>query len=151
MPPATAGLPPAPAARLGHAHLRVTDLAASTAFYLLLPGFRVAERVASRYAFLTGGGSHHELALQQAANQSGLRPGTLYHLAFELPAEEALHATRVRFAGAGFASDLVDHGISHAAYLQDPDGNGVELYVDRRQRSGIGVWGGRTRLLTASG
>ena len=132
-------------ARLGHAHLRVADLAASVGFYLLLPGFRVSEWIPGRYAFLTGGHSHHELAFQQAPGRPGR--GSLYHLAFELAGPMALAAARARFRSAGFGSDLVDHGISDAAYLRDPDRNGVELYANQRQASGIDTWAGRTRPL----
>lgn len=36
----------------------------------------------------------------------------------------------------GVRHQAVDHGISWATYFRDPDGNGLEVYVDRRQASG---------------
>jgi len=64
-------------------------------------------------------------------------PGTtgLYHLAVLLP--ERLHLAQLLSHMADMGTPLhgfADHGVSNAIYLQDPDGNGVELYWDRPQK-----------------
>ena len=61
-------------------------------------------------------------------------PGTvgLYHLAILYPTRMELADTLRRLRQAGIPLDgASDHGVSHALYLRDPDGNGVELYWDR--------------------
>ena len=63
-----------------------------------------------------------------------------------------LHAmflrTGERVEGLGLSHSAVDHGISWALYFDDPDGNGVEIYTDRRQApGGTQLWQGRTRRL----
>jgi catechol 2,3-dioxygenase len=61
-------------------------------------------------------------------------PGTtgLYHLAIVYPARAELADALRRLINAGIPLEgAADHGVSHALYLRDPDGNGVELYWDR--------------------
>lgn len=138
-------------ARLGHAHLKVRDLDRSVAFYTAVLGLSVTEIVAHRYAFLSGGPQHHELALQALGpNAPHPSPGTtgLYHVAFEVPDKPAFGRAYRRLAAEGVAVNLVDHFISWAMYFADPDGNGLEIYVDtRRERGGRAVWRGESRPL----
>ncbi len=56
----------------------------------------------------------------------------LYHVAIRYPDREALAGAVKRVLEAGVPlTGASDHGVSEAIYLQDPDGNGVELYADR--------------------
>ncbi|GAB4456023.1 MAG: VOC family protein [Armatimonadaceae bacterium] len=138
--------------RIGHVHLKVRDLERAVTFYQDLLDFQVTERVGKQYAFLSGGEMHHEIALQ-AVGPNAPAPAPqgvgLYHTAFELP-------DRVQFAEAvrrlqehSIPYAAVDHGISWALYLNDPDGNGVEIYLDRRHTpEGTGRWAGNTFPLT---
>jgi catechol 2,3-dioxygenase len=61
-------------------------------------------------------------------------PGTtgLYHLAILYPTRASLADALRRLGEAGVPlTGAADHGVSEALYLNDPDGNGVELYWDR--------------------
>ncbi|MEM1247524.1 MAG: VOC family protein [Acidobacteriota bacterium] len=135
---------------LGHVHLEVRDLQRSIDYYRDFVGLQVIEAV-GRFAFLSFGEHHHDIALQQVrrtrGSESGTRPG-LYHVAFEVPSEGELTAAGRWLREHGTPFDLVDHGVSRALYTQDPDGHGIELYVDRRAlESGRERWGGATERL----
>lgn len=116
-------------------------------------GLETTERV-GRFAFLTLGAHHHDLALQGVGNESEadgtgepVAPGRpepgLYHHAWEFDDAAALAAAAKRLEERGVAVSPVDHGISKALYVEDPDGNGVELYVDTREERDMEHWNGR--------
>lgn len=136
---------------LGHVHLKVRALEPAVEFYEAVLGVEVAERV-GRFAFLTLGEHHHDLALQEIRTSGEAddepshperpEPG-LYHHAWELDDDEALAAAYDRLQERGVPVSPVDHGISRALYFEDPDGNGVELYVDTRDSRDIQNWDGR--------
>ncbi|WP_101295704.1 VOC family protein [Halegenticoccus soli] len=133
----------ATAARLGHVHLKVRDLDRAIDFYADLLGLAVTERYVN-FAFLSFGERHHDLALQ-ALGESAPGPGEgvgLYHTAWEVETPEALAATHDRLRERGVAVSPVDHGISKALYFDDPDGNGVEVYLDTRAENDRREWRG---------
>lgn len=133
---------------LGHVHLKVRDLDRAVEFYRAVAGLRVVERVPG-YAFLTGDDAHHRLALQEvgpAAPLPGHRSVGLYHTAWEAPDRSALLRAVEAARAAGADPAGVDHGISVAFYFADPDGNGVELYLDTRAaEGGREAWAGESR------
>lgn len=125
-----------PGARIGHIHLKVADLDRALAFYCGVLGFEVTQRYGHQAAFLSAGGYHHHIALNtwQSRGGSPPPPGTtgLFHVAILYPTRAALADALRRLAAAGIPLDgASDHGVSEALYLDDPDGNGVELYWDR--------------------
>lgn len=122
--------------RIGHAHVKVSDLDRALEFYCGVLGFELMQRIGDDAAFLSAGGYHHHLGLNTWDSKGGSAPaaGTtgLYHVAILYPDRPALaHALR-RLDEAGVAlTGASDHGVSEALYLDDPDGNGLELYRDR--------------------
>ena len=131
---------------LGHVHLKVRDLSRSVDFYTeLLPGLSLREQTGS-YAFLSAGDAHHELALQEVEAARGPGPESdavgLYHAAWEVPDTATLTVVYERLDDRDVAVSPVDHGISKALYFTDPDGNGVEVYVDTRAENDRQVWHG---------
>lgn len=128
---------------LGHVHLKVRTLDRAVTFYRDVIGLDVTERH-NRYAFLSFGEQHHDLALQAVGETAeGPGPGVgLYHTAFEVESAEALTALYDRIRAEGVDVLPVDHGISKALYFDDPDGNGVELYLDTRAETGTDQWQG---------
>lgn len=124
--------------RIGHVHLKVSDLERALRFYSGVLGFDVTQRMGRDAAFLSAGGYHHHIGLNTWESRGGAQPprGTtgLYHVALLYPSRAALGDALRRLIAAGVPLDgAADHGVSEALYLRDPDGNGVELYVDRPQ------------------
>jgi catechol 2,3-dioxygenase len=122
--------------RIGHVHLRVSDLERSLAFYSDVLGFELMQRWGTRAAFISAGGYHHHIGLNtwESLGGSPPPPGStgLFHLAILYPTRAALADALRRLISANIPLDgASDHGVSEALYLRDPDENGVELYRDR--------------------
>lgn len=122
--------------RIGHVHLKVSDLERSVAFYRDVLGMEVTQRFGSQAAFLSYGGYHHHVGLNTWQSKGGPppAPGTtgLFHLAILYPERADLFAAVERVEANGIKFDgSADHGVSEAFYFRDPDGNGIELYWDR--------------------
>jgi catechol 2,3-dioxygenase len=125
-----------PGVRIGHVHLKVSDLDRSLAFYCGILGFDLTQRYGAQAAFLSAGGYHHHIGLNTWESAGGSPPpaGTtgLYHAAILYPTRQALANALRRLMEAGISLDgASDHGVSEALYLRDPDDNGLELYWDR--------------------
>ena len=137
--------------RLGHVHLKVRNLERSLKFYSVVLKARLLEQLGSSFAFLTMGDAHHELALQALGEQASSPARNavgLYHTAFELADSEELLAVANRLKEMSTEYVLVDHGISWALYASDPDGNGLEFYIDRRHAAdGKKLWNGESHRL----
>ncbi len=121
--------------RVGHVHLKVADLDRALGFWRDVLGFDVMQRLPGA-VFLAAGGYHHHIALNTWESAGGRPParGTtgLYHIALLYPTRAALGRALRRVVDAGISlSGASDHGVSIALYLDDPDGNGVELYWDK--------------------
>ena len=125
-----------PETRVGHVHLKVADLDRAIAFYSGILGFDVVARYGTQAAFLSAGGYHHHIGLNTWESLGGSPPPPvhtgLYHTAFLFPDRKSLAGVLKRLERAGYPlTGASDHGVSEALYLDDPDGNGVELYRDR--------------------
>src|SRR5690625_1961735 len=122
--------------KVGHIHLKVTDLDRALAFYRDLLGFEVTTRYGDQAVFLSAGGYHHHIGLNTWHSRGGTSAPTssagLYHVAFLYPHRRDLAVIFKRLLDAKYPlTGASDHGVSQAIYLNDPDGNGVELYWDR--------------------
>ncbi len=122
--------------RIGHVHLKVSDIEKSLAFYRDLLGFAVTTMYGSQAAFLSAGGYHHHIGLN-TWHSKGAPPAPvygvgLYHTAIVYPTRKDLAVIFERLRKAKYPlTGASDHGVSEALYLNDPDGNGVELYWDK--------------------
>ncbi|GJQ20882.1 MAG: glyoxalase [Bacteroidia bacterium] len=114
--------------------LRVMNLDALGRFYTEVIGLREIGREADTIRLSASGKEPALVVLRHdpaCVPRSPASPG-LFHIAFLYPDRKEL-ARAVRNVGhhnwrfQGFA----DHGVSEAAYLSDPEGNGLELYHDR--------------------
>ena len=122
--------------RIGHVHLKVADLERSINFYCDLLGFKITTRYGLQAAFISAGGYHHHIGLNtwhsEGAPPAAINGVGLYHTAILYPTRKDLAAIFVRLNNANYPfTGASDHGVSEAFYLDDPDGNGVELYWDR--------------------
>jgi catechol 2,3-dioxygenase len=125
-----------PRVRIGHVHLKVSDLERSLAFYCGVLRMELTQRYGNSAAFVSAGGYHHHIGLNTWESRGGSPPpaGTtgLYHVAILYPTRAALADALRSLIQAGVPLDgASDHGVSEALYLRDPDDNGLELYVDR--------------------
>jgi len=122
--------------RIGHVHLKVSNLERSLAFYCGLLGFEITTMYGDQAAFISAGGYHHHIGLNTwhskdapPASKEGVG---LYHTAIVYPTRKDLAEIFERIRVANYPlTGASDHGVSEALYLDDPDGNGVELYWDR--------------------
>lgn len=125
-----------PQTGIGHVHLKVSDLERSLAFYQGLLGFTVTQRYGTQAAFLSAGGYHHHIGLNTWFSKEGNPPSRentgLFHAAILYPDRASLAVICQRLLQNGYPlTGMADHGVSEALYLDDPDGNGLELYWDR--------------------
>ena len=125
-----------PATRIGHVHLKVSDLDSALAFYRDVLGFEVQQMYGRQAAFLSAGGYHHHIGLNtwhsKNAGPAPVNTAGLYHLAILYPERKDLAVVLKRLIDADYPlTGAADHGVSEALYLNDPDGNGVELYWDK--------------------
>ena len=121
---------------IGHVHLKVAEIERSLEFYCGVLGFELQQRMGEEAAFVSAGGYHHHIGLNTWQSRGGSPPSPghtgLFHVAIRYPDRPALADALHRLVGAGHpVSGASDHGVSEAIYLNDPDGNGIELYRDR--------------------
>jgi catechol 2,3-dioxygenase len=122
--------------RIGHVHLKVSDLDKALAFYQGLLGFEIMQRYGTQAVFISAGGYHHHIGLNtwysKNAPPAPQRACGLFHTAILYPTRRDLAIVLKRLLDANYPlTGTADHGVSEALYLDDPDGNGVELYYDR--------------------
>ena len=116
---------------LAEAVLNVKDLASQTAFYQQIIGLEILSQTETEVVLGLGGKALVQLI--QAQESGEVREHyDLYHLAILLPTRKALadvlkHLTDLQIPLVGGA----DHGYSEALYLEDLEGNGIELYRDK--------------------
>ena len=136
---------------IGHVMLYVRELEPSIAFYTTYLNLRVTEVVKGKWAFLTSGGPHHELALYaKGANAPAAPEGSvgLCHLAFNVPDKRSFADAYRKLIDSNVRVSPVDHQIGWGVYFADPDGNKLEIYYDTRDEpDGASLWQGENRPL----
>jgi catechol 2,3-dioxygenase len=128
--------PIAAGTRIGHVHLKVSNIQKSLNFYCGILGFELQQLYGKQAAFISAGGYHHHIGLNTWESEGGSppAPGTtgLYHVAILYPSRADLADALRRLSANGIPLDgASDHGVSEALYLRDPDQNGIELYWDK--------------------
>lgn len=112
--------------------LRVGDVERSLGFYRDVVGLEVAEQTSTRATFRSSGGPVF-LTLDSTGVEGPAESAAtgLFHIAIRFPSKAALGDALARLAAARMEIGAGDHAVSEALYIDDPDGNGVELYYDR--------------------
>jgi len=129
---------------LGHLVVYVRDLERSRRFYRDLLGWNEIAPdggMAFPAAAFSSGRTHHELLLIEVGATAapiprGRRLG-LYHFGLKIgETDDELRAARDRLVAADVRIvGATDHGITHSLYIEDPDGNEIELYIDVQPES----------------
>ena len=132
--------------KIGHVHLKVSNLKKAEEYYTKLLGFKISEQV-ENYSFLTFGKEHHDLALQEIRNAKPPEENSvgLYHFAVELQNFKQLADIYFKLKKHKIQISPVDHGISKSIYIEDPDMNSIEIYVDTRENRKR--WGGMSSII----
>lgn len=123
---------------VGHVVLKVRELERAARFYRDVLGLKEVARGTfgqPMVFFSATGDNHHDLALFEVGadaappNQNGVG---LYHVALKIGNSlEELRAAKAHLEANGIRGlRLRDHRVSQSIYLDDPDGNRLELYVD---------------------
>lgn len=121
-----------PVPYVGHIKIKVSNLDRSIDFYKDILGFDVLEKTSDTVKLTTDGRTSF-LSLVQPDNviPKQRRTTGLYHFAILLPSATDLANMLIHLAGKGIPIASGDHLVSEALYLNDPDGNGIEIYRDR--------------------
>jgi catechol 2,3-dioxygenase len=119
---------------LGHVVLRVTDRDRAERFYNGILGLPLCARFdegGMKMAFFSLG-NHHDFAVMEVKGErSGRNNAGLDHVAFNIGTTlDELREAKTKLEAAGIAPRPVDHEVTKSLYFEDPDGNGIELYVD---------------------
>jgi catechol 2,3-dioxygenase len=115
---------------VGRVRLRVGDLERALAFYRGVLGMKVSRDEGST---LTLG----DLLVLEEHSGIARRPARpistgLYHVALLVPSRRDLGRSLIGLRQAGYPlRGMSDHAVSESLYLDDPDGNGLEIYADR--------------------
>ena len=121
--------------QLGHVVLKVRERERSERFYTEVLGLEIAARMdAPPMTFFTLG-NHHDFAIVALGADTPDPPPNapgLFHVAFKVgDSIEDLRAAKARFEELGVPiAGIADHTVSQSIYLNDPDGNAIEVYVD---------------------
>lgn len=132
-------------ARIGRVRLRVADLERALGFYQGVLGLRRVRDEGPRVGLAPGadsdapgsGATPHEIIVLQEIPGIAPRPRRpvttgLYHVAILVSSRQALGRSLLALYEAGYPlRGMSDHAVSESLYLDDPDGNGLEIYADR--------------------
>ena len=121
-------------------HLKVTDMAQSMSFYVDLLGLKTdLVFVDHTAAYLSAGRHHYLLALdtwfEQHLPQSEAQGTGIFHSLIQYLTRKDLAIVYLHLKTAAYPLiDAVDLGVSEIIYLEDPDGNSLELCWDRPKK-----------------
>jgi catechol 2,3-dioxygenase len=125
-------------AHIGRVRLRVADLGRALAFYRDVLGMELKHDDGAKVTLAprSAAGDRELIVLEERPGiaRRPVRPRTagLYHVALLVPSRRELGRALLGLGGAGYPlRGMSDHAVSESLYLDDPDGNGLEIYADR--------------------
>jgi catechol 2,3-dioxygenase len=139
-----------PTTRLGHVHLTVNSLDRQIAFYTQVLGFKLHQRGGPEAAL----GTQAEVLLRLTEDPAARRyPNTtgMYHFAILYPSRKALARAMARLFAMRYPNSPTDHGVSMTTYLDDPEGNTIELYIRTLDRGTFEMVDGQMIVRYADG
>ncbi|ANU14998.1 Glyoxalase family protein [Planococcus halocryophilus Or1] len=121
-----------PVTHVGEVGLKVVNLLKMKKFYENVIGFEVISEEEDKVSLGVGSEVLVELEVVEGLTQKQGRYAGLYHFAILLPSRESLGKMLVHLHQQGIQLGSADHLVSEALYLSDPEGNGIEIYQDRK-------------------
>ncbi len=118
-----------PATLIGHVSLTVANLENQILFYQQALGFKLHWREGNKAGL--GAGGADLIRLTEEPNLKKYRGVTgLYHFAVLFPNRRELARAVARLAALKYRNHPTDHIMTKTTYLDDPEGNGIELYCE---------------------
>lgn len=130
-----------PGTRLGPVHLTVASLQRQVAFYTQAMGFQLHWQEGERVGL--GAGREDLLVLTEVPGARRVRGTTgMYHFALLVPNRRELARSIARLIELRVPQAPTDHVMTETTYLQDPEGNEIEIYTDTPEDGVFGVENG---------
>ena len=146
VPTATTVSPTSPsiaaATGVGAVHLGVTDGEAAKAFYGQAVGLTLLSETGEELRFGSSAGRELVVLVPGSSRPVVERRTGLYHLALLLPDRRELARVMGRLASIHYPQAPTDHVMTKSDYLSDPDGNGIEIYVESPEDGFFGMENG---------
>ncbi|MCB0183655.1 MAG: VOC family protein [Caldilineaceae bacterium] len=139
-----------PDTHLGAVHLTITDLRRSIDFYVNRLGLHLNKQDGSTASLGAGGRDLLVLTANPAAKKYARRAG-LYHFAILFPDRRELARVIARLFASRYPNSPTDHINTKTTYLDDPDGNGIELYCESPEDGEFVIENGRFFARRADG
>ncbi len=118
-----------PATMIGHVSLTVANLENQLLFYQQVLGFKLHWREGNKAGL--GAGGADLLLLTEEPDLKKYRGVTgLYHFAVLFPNRRELAIVMARLFALKYRNSPTDHIMTKTTYLDDPEGNGIELYCE---------------------
>ena len=134
----------------GAVHLNITDLPRSIDFYVNLLGLHLNKQDSST-ASLGAGGKDLVVLTENPAAKKYARTTGLYHMAILFPDRRELARVIARLFADRYPNAPTDHINTKTTYLDDPDGNGIELYCESPEDGEFVIENGRFYARRADG
>jgi catechol 2,3-dioxygenase len=132
----------AAATGVGAVHLGVTDGGAARAFYRDAVGLTLLSETEEELRFGSSAGRELVVLVPGSSRPVVERTTGLYHLALLLPHRRELARVIRRLASIRYPQAPTDHTMTKSDYLSDPDGNGIEIYVESPEDGFFGMENG---------
>lgn len=139
-----------PTTRLGHVHLTVNSLDRVLPFYTQVLGLHLHQRDGAEATLGTGTEVLLRLTEEATARRVNHAAG-MYHFAILYPSRKELARAIARLFALRYPNAPTDHGVSKTTYLDDPEGNNIELYVRSLDEATFETVNGQMRVRYADG
>jgi catechol 2,3-dioxygenase len=139
-----------PVTRLGHVHLTVANLDRQIAFYTQVLGFKLHWREGVEAALGTEAAVLLRLTEEPTARRVQHSAG-MYHFAILYPSHKELARAIARLFALRYPNSPTDHGVSMTTYLDDLEGNNIELYIRTLDRATFETVNGQMVVRYADG
>jgi catechol 2,3-dioxygenase len=139
-----------PATRPGHVHLIVAHLDNELEFYQKAIGLQVHWRKDNSAGLGAGGADLVRLSENPAARRYRGTTG-IYHFAILLPNRRELARAIARLFALRWPNSPTDHIMTKTTYLDDPEGNNIELYTESPEDGTMGFEAGQPFARRADG